>query len=153
MKKPTPVKQKSGDSEKLKMKELDVTKEAVKVRGEALKVGGEALKAVGKFADWGKQTQVTKAAVSASNAKIEDSREKTKQAALNANTKIEETNRLRQKDAQSHTQEMAKLQLQYEQMSSLNRDRERVLDKMLDEASSPELLLHSYCALIPSSKP
>ncbi|EPG9352135.1 hypothetical protein IPC29_06600 [Pseudomonas aeruginosa] len=152
MKKPTPSQGKSGDSEKLKMKELDVAKEAVKVRGEALKVAGEALKAVGKFSDWGKQAQITKAAVSASHAKIEEAREKTKQAELDAKAKIEETTRLRQKDAQSHTQEMAKLQLQYEQMISLNRDRERVLDKMLEDPENTELLVQSYCALIPPPK-
>lgn len=151
MKKPTrpkatPVEKNSVDSEKIGLKKLDVAKEV-------FKIGGEAVKVSSKFADWGKQAQVTKGVVAASHAKVDEAREKTKQIALDAQTKIENTDRVRQQDAQTHVQKMAELQLQYEQMTSLNRDRERVLDKMLEERTSTESLVHSYCALIASSKP
>lgn len=145
MKKPTPAKGKSGDGEKLKIKELEVAKELAKGGVEIVKLGG-------KFADLGKQVQITKAAVSQSSAKIEEAREKTRQTAIDAYARIEETRRLRQQETDKHKVEMAELQLRYEQMTSLNRDRERVLDRVLEETADTELLMQSYCALIPPSK-
>jgi hypothetical protein len=143
MKKAKPQKtntaEKTGDSEKVTMKKLD------QVTG----VAKAAFSATGKFADWGKQTSVTKASIEASKERIRVAEEKTEQVALGAAQKMYETDRLRQKDANEHEQAMARLQMAHEQMMTLDRERERVLDRILEEPTSLDQLAHSYQALIP----
>ncbi|MEW9678493.1 hypothetical protein [Pseudomonas sp. TE50-2] len=143
MKKAKPQKtntaEKAGDSEKVTMKKLDQMADIAKA----------AISVTGKLADWGKQTSITKASIEASKARVRAAEEKTKQVTWNAVQKMSETDRLRQKDANEHDQAMARLQMEHEQMMTLDRERERVLDKILEEPASLDQLAHSYRALIP----
>ncbi|HRL94804.1 MAG TPA: hypothetical protein PK873_14725 [Pseudomonas sp.] len=143
MKKAKPKKtasdEKSGDSEKVTLKKLDQATAIVKA----------GLTTAGKFADWGKQANASKASIESSKARVQVAEEKTKQVVWGAAQKMHETDRLRQKDSNEHTQAMAKLQMEHEQMMTLNLERERVLDKMLEEPASLDQLAHSYRALIP----
>lgn len=143
MKKAKPQKtasdEKAGDSEKVTLKKLDHAAGIVKA---ALTTGG-------KLADWGKQATASKASIEGSRARVRAAEEKTQQVAWNATQKMHETERLRQKDSNEHTQAMAKLQMEHEQMVTLDQERGRVLDKMLGEPTSLDQLTHSYRALIP----
>lgn len=144
MKKAKPQKtasdEKAGGSEKIALKKLDQTIAIVKA----------GVTTAGKIADWGKQAEVSKASIEDSRARVLVAEEKTQQVAWDAAQKMREIDRLRLKDANEHTEAMARLQMEYEQMMTLDRERERVLDKMLEEPTSLDELAHSYRALIPS---
>jgi hypothetical protein len=147
MKKPEPKKtspktESTGDSEKFRAQKFghiaDLTKAALNTAGKAM--------------DWSKQADVTKAAIAESNAKIEAAREATAQVALKTIDEMDKTDRLRTQDAQDHQRKMAALKIDHDLMQSLNRDRERVLDRILEDSVSPELLAQNYRALIPPTK-
>ena len=143
MKKAKPQKtasnEKAGDSEKVTLKKLDQTTAIVK----------SGITTVGKLADWGKQATASKASIEASRARVRDAEEKTQQVAWGAMQKMSETERLRHKDANEHTQAMARLQMEHEQMVTLDQERGRVLDKILEDPTSLDQLAHSFRALIP----
>lgn len=143
MKKAKPQKtasdEKVGDSEKVALKRLDHAAGIVKA---ALTTGN-------KLVDWGKQATVSKASIEGSRGRVREAEQKTQQVAWDATQKMHETERLRQKDANEHSQAMAKLQMEHEQMVTLDQERGRVLDKMLEEPTSLDQLTHSYRALIP----
>jgi hypothetical protein len=136
------AKESGTDSEKLKMKRVEHVAGVLKA---SLATGG-------KIADWGKQATATKAALRESDAKIRAAEEKTKQVAIKATTEMDKTQMLREKNADEHFQEMAKLQIDYERMKTQDQERKRVLDKLLDEPVSPDQLAQSFLALIPPPK-
>jgi|GEM_PF-2719650 len=130
------------DSEKLKIKMIE----------HGAGVAKSVIATSGKLADWGKQATATKAALRESDVKIRAAEEKTKQVVANAITEMDKTQMLREQNANSHTQEMAKLQSDYERMKTQDQERKRVLDKLLDEPVSPDQLAQSFIALIPPPK-
>ncbi len=137
------------DSEKLKMKKVEQEMKKFEHGARLLTAG---LDAGGKFADWGKQATATKAALRESDAKISVAKEKTMQVAIEAIAEMDNTQRLRQKDANEHREKMASLQSDYELMKAHDQARKRVLDKLLDEPVSPDQLAQSFIALIPPPK-
>lgn len=140
MKKPTP----KSDSKK--------KDDASKHLGKALDVAKAGMSTLTSVVDLGKEIQRTKQAQINAQAQIIQAREKTSQAVINANVKITEILSDHSKARMDHEAKLKHLEIQRTNDAALMRQRERVLDKLLDgdPRDNAPLLADSLRALLPN---
>lgn len=128
MKKPPEKKSSSKKDEGIK-----VTGQMI---GKVLDIGKELASTGNNLIGLAKEIQHTKVAAINANAKVMVAKEATATAGINAATEVTRIHSDNHKDKMGHELEMARLQMERENMTALNRQRERVLDKMLQETES-----------------
>jgi hypothetical protein len=119
--------------------------------GKVLDIVKEVASTGNNLIDWGKEVQRTKQEEVKAYAQVAVAREATESDALDAEVRITEIHQRHFKDKMEHEQVMTGLQTKRENAASLNRQRERVLDKLLEDADKPEnkaQLATSYRALL-----
>lgn len=100
--------------------------------GKALDVAKGGMSSIGSLADWGKEVQRTKQVEINAEAKKFEAREKTTQTLIDAEVKMTSIHRDHFKDQMDHLSDMERLKNQRESDAALARQRDRVLDKLLD---------------------
>lgn len=140
MKKPTP----KSDSKK--------KDDASKHLGKALDVAKAGMSTLTSVVDLGKEIQRTKQAQINAYAQIIQAREETSQAVINANVKITDILSDHSKAKMAHEAELERLEIQRTKDAALMRQRDRVLDKLLDgdPRDNAPLLADSLRALLPN---
>lgn len=99
------------------------------------------MSSIGSLADWGKEVQRTKQAEIKATVEITQAVEKTTQTRIKADTDIAAIHRNHFKDRMEHEREIQRLKNQRENDAALIRQRDRVLDKLLDNPgdNTPQL--------------
>lgn len=142
MKKPTP----KSDSRK--------KDDASKHLGKALDVAKAGMSTLTSVVDLGKEIQRTKQAQINAHAQITQAREETERTRLQADVDILAIHRDHHKDRMEHERELERLKGQRANDAALMRQRERVLDKLLDgdPRDNAPLLADSLRALLPNGE-
>lgn len=146
MKKPTP---KSSPQKKSKTDNVWSEKTA----GKAMDFGKAGMSTIGDLADWGKEVQRTKQEYIKAQTQIAGAKEVTAQTRLRAEVDIMSIHRDHHKDKMEHERELQRLKNQRENDAALIHQRDRVLDKLLDnpEDNTPQLA-DSLRALLPNGE-
>lgn len=144
MKKPTP----KSDTKKKSENSNPWTDKTV---GKALDVAKEGMSSIGSLADWGKEVQRTKQAEIKATVEITQAVEKTTQTRIKAVTDIAAIQGNHFKDRMEHELEIQRLKNQREKDAALIRQRDRVLDKLLDNpGDNTHQLADSLRTLLPN---
>jgi len=144
MKKPSPKKDtKSSDTKKSEGSKINVQS-----TNKILDIGKELVSTGASLVDLHKEVEKTKQTQIKADADVAKAKEVTEQHCLRAVTKIAETLQKRASDCNLHEREMLRLQTERDNSLSLNRQRERVLDKWLEDGeTSKAQLADQYRAL------
>lgn len=103
-----------------------------KTVGKVLDVAKQGMSSIGSIADLGKEVQRTKQIEIKAAVQITQAVEKTEQTRINASRQIADIHRSHFKDRMEHEREMQRLNNQATNDAALIRQRDRVLDKLLD---------------------
>lgn len=122
-----------------------------KTVGKVMDVAKEGMSTIGNLTDWGKEVQHTKQAHIQAHAQIVGAKEVTEQTRLRAEVDITSIHRDHHKDKMEHERELQRLKNQRENDAALMHQRDRVLDKLLDDPrdNTPQLA-DSLRALLPN---
>ncbi|GKT17145.1 hypothetical protein AVHY2522_14220 [Acidovorax sp. SUPP2522] len=103
-----------------------------KTVGKVLDVAKQGMSSIESLADLGKEVQRTKQIEIKATVQITQAVEKTEQTRINADRQIADIHRSHFKDRMEHEREMQRLNNQATNDAALIRQRDRVLDKLLD---------------------
>lgn len=120
--------------------------------GKALDLGKEALKTGGTVAELFKERQRTEQVRITTQGQVEQAKEVTRRAESQAKVDMASIYSDHLKDIRQHEREMYALETARTESANLNHQRERVLDKMLNEPASQEKLVETLYELIPADK-
>lgn len=112
-----------------------------KTVGKVMDVAKEGMSTIGSLADWGKEVQRTRQAEINAAAQITQAIENTEQARIKAGVDIAGIRRDHSNNIMEHECEMQRLKNQRDNDAALIRQRDRVLDKLLDNPgdNTPQL--------------
>lgn len=145
MKKPEP--------KKTPPKKEENSKISGQVLGKMMDIGKELASTGNNLIDWGKEKERTRQVVAGAHGKVAEAQEKTRQVEAEANARITGIHRDHHKDVMDHEHAMGKLQGEREDARARNRERERLLDNLLDKPDNKEQVAEQYRALIGADKP
>lgn len=112
-----------------------------KTVGKALDVAKQGMSSIASIADLGKEVQRTKQVEINATVQITQAVEKTAQTRINADRQIADIHRSHFNDRMEHQREMLRLENQAKNDAELIRQRDRVLDKLLDNPGGDTLQL------------
>ncbi|MBI3145237.1 MAG: hypothetical protein HYZ18_08260 [Pseudogulbenkiania sp.] len=143
---------KKPGAKKTESKKEEGSKVTSQVLGKVLDIGKELASTGNNLIDWGKEKERTKQVVAEASGKVAEAKETTRQVELDANVRITDIHRNHHKDVMDHEHAMARLHGEREDARARNRERERLLDKLLDEPQNQEQVAEQYRALIAEDK-
>ena len=121
--------------------------------GKILDIGKELASTRNNLVDLDKEKERTRQVVAEAHGKVAKAQEKTKQVEKDVNARITDIHRAHHQDVMEHELAMAKLQGEREDARARNSERERLLNKLLEEPSNEEQVAQQYRALIDADKP
>lgn len=149
MKKPSPKR----DTQYSDTKKNEGSKFNVHSMNKALDIGKQLVSTADSLVDLRKVVEKTKQTQIEADAEVAKAKEVTEQHRLNSVTKIAETLEKHASDCNLHEREMLRLQTERDNSASLNRQRERVLDKWLEDGQAGKAqLADQYRALTNEKK-
>lgn len=134
-------------------KKEESSKVSAQMLGKILDIGKVLASTSNNLVDLGKAKERTRQVVAEAHGKVAEAQEKTKQVEKDVNARITDIHRAHHQDVMVHELAMAKLQGEREDARARNSERERLLNKLLEEPSNEEQVALQYRALIDADKP